>query len=134
MYLIPFIICLNMPLKNRILVSIAPGLSILAFTLAIYRLTIFGDIFAVLAEDPTCEVFAPHVPQHGINLSAPLYPHWARSSAQPEAKFGSLVAMAMTVGPSAREDAAALSTEVNPAPAEDGTSSKGLSWMTKRGH
>ncbi|CAG5179562.1 uncharacterized protein ALTATR162_LOCUS9348 [Alternaria atra] len=41
-YPIPFIMRLNMPLKNRILVSIALGLSILAFILTIYKLTIFG--------------------------------------------------------------------------------------------
>jgi hypothetical protein len=52
---------LNMPLKNRILVSIALGLSILAFILTIYKLTIFGEIFVVLAENPTCQSFTPHV-------------------------------------------------------------------------
>ena len=57
LYPIPFIMRLNMPLKNRILVSIALGLSILAFILSLYKLTIFGEIFVVLAENPTCEFF-----------------------------------------------------------------------------
>jgi hypothetical protein len=60
-YPIPFIMRLNMPLKNRILVSIALGLTILAFILTIYKLTIFGEIFVVLAENPTCELSTPHV-------------------------------------------------------------------------
>jgi hypothetical protein len=62
---------LNMPLKNRILVSIALGLSILAFILTIYKLTIFGEIFVVLAENPTCELFTPHVSQHRTNFVRP---------------------------------------------------------------
>ncbi|RYN29003.1 hypothetical protein AA0114_g12423 [Alternaria tenuissima] len=56
LYPIPFIMRLNMPLKNRILVSIALGLSILASILTIYKLTIFGEIFVVLAENPTYPV------------------------------------------------------------------------------
>jgi hypothetical protein len=70
-YPIPFIMRLNMPLKNRILVSIALGLSILAFILTIYKLTIFGGIFVVLAENPTCELFTPHVSQHRTNFVRP---------------------------------------------------------------
>ena len=71
LYPIPFIMRLNMPLKNRILVSIALGLSILAFILTIYKLTIFGEIFVVLAENPTCESFTPHVSQHRTNFVRP---------------------------------------------------------------
>ncbi|KAG8671943.1 hypothetical protein FPOAC2_05305 [Fusarium poae] len=56
LYPIPFIMRLNMPLKNRILVSIALGLSFLACILSIYKLTIFGEIFVVLAENPTYPV------------------------------------------------------------------------------
>lgn len=66
-YPIPFIMRLNMPLKNRILVSIAMGLSILAFILTIYKLTIFGEIFVVLAENPTCELLGPHPSQYRTN-------------------------------------------------------------------
>ncbi|KAJ8106394.1 hypothetical protein OPT61_g9567 [Boeremia exigua] len=55
-YPIPLIMRLNMPLKDRILFSIALGLSILAFILTIYKLTIFGEIFEVLAENPTYPV------------------------------------------------------------------------------
>ncbi|CEF77524.1 hypothetical protein SNK03_005388 [Fusarium graminearum] len=56
LYPIPFIMRLNMPLKNRILVSIALGLSFMACILSIYKLTIFGEIFVVLAENPTYPV------------------------------------------------------------------------------
>nr|CEG02869.1 unnamed protein product [Fusarium pseudograminearum CS3487] len=56
LYPIPFIMRLNMPLKNRILVSVALGLSFLACILSIYKLTIFGEIFVVLAENPTYPV------------------------------------------------------------------------------
>lgn len=70
-YPIPFIMRLNMPLKNRILVSIALGLTILAFILTIYKLTIFGEIFVVLAENPTCELFTPHISQHRTNSVRP---------------------------------------------------------------
>ncbi|GKU06342.1 integral membrane protein [Fusarium langsethiae] len=56
LYPIPFIMRLNMPLKNRILVSIALGLSFLACILSIYKLTIFGEIFMILAENPTYPV------------------------------------------------------------------------------
>lgn len=56
LYPIPFIMRLNMPLKSRIAVSIALGLSSLACIVSIYKLAIFGDIFAILAEDPTCEL------------------------------------------------------------------------------
>lgn len=59
---------LNMSLKNRILVSIALGLSILAFILAIYKLAIFSDIFVVLAENRTCELSTLHVSQHRTNF------------------------------------------------------------------
>jgi hypothetical protein len=62
------------------------------------------------------------------------FPHWARSSAWPEAKFGLSVAVAMAVGLPARDDAAAPPTEGHPAPAEDGINLKGISWMTRRGH
>lgn len=64
LYPIPFIMRLNMPLKNRILVSIAMGLSILAFVLTIYKLTIFGEIFVVLSKDPTCEFLTRNISQH----------------------------------------------------------------------
>lgn len=71
LYPIPFIMRLNMPLKNRILVSIALGLSILAFILTIYKLTIFGEIFVVLAENPTCESFTTRIFQHRNNFVRP---------------------------------------------------------------
>ncbi|CAG7563106.1 unnamed protein product [Fusarium equiseti] len=56
LYPIPFIMKLNMPLKNRVLVSIALGLSFMACILSIYKLTIFGEIFVILAENPTYPV------------------------------------------------------------------------------
>jgi hypothetical protein len=55
LYPIPFIMRLNMPLKNRIAVSVAMGLSSLACFVSIYKLAIFGEIFEILAVDPTCK-------------------------------------------------------------------------------
>ncbi|KAM5346419.1 hypothetical protein ACJ41O_009424 [Fusarium nematophilum] len=56
LYPIPFIMRLNMPFKSRMAVSIALGLSILASVVSIYKLTIFGSVFEVLAVDPTYPV------------------------------------------------------------------------------
>lgn len=71
LYPIPFIMRLNMPLKNRILVSVAMGLSLLAFILTIYKLTIFGEIFVVLAESPTCKLLHPHLSLHVTDIVRP---------------------------------------------------------------
>jgi hypothetical protein len=57
LYPIPSIMRLNMPLKSRVAVSVALGLSSLACVVSIYKLTIFGEIFAILEVDPTCESF-----------------------------------------------------------------------------
>ncbi|OAQ60667.1 hypothetical protein VFPPC_06781 [Pochonia chlamydosporia 170] len=56
MYPIPFVMRLNMPLKSRIAVSVALGLSALACIVSIYKLAIFGEIFEILAVDPTYPV------------------------------------------------------------------------------
>ncbi|KAJ3545900.1 hypothetical protein NM208_g2281 [Fusarium decemcellulare] len=56
LYPVPFIMRLNMPFKSRVAISIALGLSILASVVSIYKLTIFGSVFEVLAEDPTYPV------------------------------------------------------------------------------
>lgn len=58
MYPIPFVMRLNMPLKSRIAVSVALGLSALACIVSIYKLAIFGEIFEILAVDPTCKLAA----------------------------------------------------------------------------
>ncbi|KAK5997732.1 hypothetical protein PT974_00089 [Cladobotryum mycophilum] len=55
-YPIPFIMKLNMPLKNRIAVSCALSLSSLAFIISIYKLTIFRSVFNELAKDLTYPV------------------------------------------------------------------------------
>lgn len=54
LYPIPLIMRLNMPLRSRIAVSVALGLSMMACFVSIYKLAIFGEVFAILAEDPTC--------------------------------------------------------------------------------
>jgi hypothetical protein len=59
LYPIPFIMRLNMPLKTRIAVATAMGLSVLACVVSIYKLAIFGQIFEILAVDPTCKCSAP---------------------------------------------------------------------------
>ncbi|KAK3997892.1 hypothetical protein QBC44DRAFT_392196 [Cladorrhinum sp. PSN332] len=56
LYPIPFIMRLNMPLKSRIAVSTALGLSVLACVVSIYKLAIFGQVFEILAVDPTYPV------------------------------------------------------------------------------
>lgn len=61
LYPIPFIMRLNMPLKSRIAVSAALGLSVLACAVSIYKLAIFGQVFEILAVDPTCESFSSSV-------------------------------------------------------------------------
>lgn len=54
LYPIPFIMRLNMPLRSRIAVSTAVGFSMMACFVSIYKLAIFGQVFAILAVDPTC--------------------------------------------------------------------------------
>ncbi|RYP12771.1 hypothetical protein DL765_007149 [Monosporascus sp. GIB2] len=56
LYPIPFIMRLNMPLKARIATSGALSLSILACVVSIYKLAIFGEVFAILRQDPTYPV------------------------------------------------------------------------------
>ncbi|KFY59634.1 hypothetical protein V496_05588 [Pseudogymnoascus sp. VKM F-4515 (FW-2607)] len=56
LYPIPLIMRLNMPLKSRIAVSIALGLSGLACIVSIYKLAIFGQVFEILEKDPTYPV------------------------------------------------------------------------------
>ncbi|KAK4193744.1 hypothetical protein QBC35DRAFT_510976 [Podospora australis] len=55
-YPIPFIMRLNMPLRTRVAVSTALGLSALAFVVSVYKLAIFGEIFDMLAVDLTYPV------------------------------------------------------------------------------
>ncbi|KAL2173880.1 uncharacterized protein P884DRAFT_251177 [Thermothelomyces heterothallicus CBS 202.75] len=56
LYPIPFVMRLNMALKTRIAVAVALGLSALACVVSIYKLAIFGQIFEILAKDPTYPV------------------------------------------------------------------------------
>ncbi|KAK8035793.1 hypothetical protein PG991_001866, partial [Apiospora marii] len=51
-YPVPFILRLNMPLKSRVAMSVAMGLTSLAFAVSLYKLIIFGDVFALAAVDP----------------------------------------------------------------------------------
>ena len=55
LYPIPFIMRLNMPLRSRIAVSTALGFSMMACFVSIYKLAIFGQVFEILAVDPTCK-------------------------------------------------------------------------------
>ncbi|KAI1340349.1 hypothetical protein F5Y15DRAFT_55497 [Xylariaceae sp. FL0016] len=52
-YPIPFIMSLHMPLKSRIAVSTALSLSSLACIASIIKLSIFGQVFAIMPTDPT---------------------------------------------------------------------------------
>ncbi|KAB5585701.1 hypothetical protein GE09DRAFT_34086 [Coniochaeta sp. 2T2.1] len=56
LYPIPFIMRLNMPLRSRIAVSTALGFSMMACFVSIYKLAIFGQVFEILAVDPTYPV------------------------------------------------------------------------------
>ncbi|RDW63712.1 hypothetical protein BP6252_11257 [Coleophoma cylindrospora] len=56
LYPIPLVLRLDMPLRSRIAVSISLSLSSLACIVSIYKLVIFGQVFKVLAEDPTYPV------------------------------------------------------------------------------
>ncbi|KAI1138908.1 hypothetical protein F5Y05DRAFT_382864 [Hypoxylon sp. FL0543] len=53
LYPVPFIMKLHMPLKNRIAISAAMSLSVSASGVSIYKLSIFNQVFEVLARDPT---------------------------------------------------------------------------------
>ncbi|KLU81780.1 hypothetical protein MAPG_00861 [Magnaporthiopsis poae ATCC 64411] len=53
LYPIPFIMRLNMPLKSRITVSTSLGLGVVACLVSLYKLIIFGEIFQIVAKDPT---------------------------------------------------------------------------------
>ena len=55
LYPIPLVMRLNMPLRSRMAVASALGLSALACIVSIYKLAIFGQVFEILAVDPTCE-------------------------------------------------------------------------------
>ncbi|KAI2473809.1 hypothetical protein F4781DRAFT_3920 [Annulohypoxylon bovei var. microspora] len=53
LYPVPFIMKLNMQFKNRLAISMAMSLSVLASAISIYKLAIFKEVFDVLATDPT---------------------------------------------------------------------------------
>lgn len=55
LYPIPLIMRLNLRMRSRVTISIAMGLSALACVVSIYKLAIFGQVFALLPVDPTCE-------------------------------------------------------------------------------
>lgn len=44
----------NMPLRSRIAMSTALGFSMIACFVSIYKLAIFGQVFSILAVDPSC--------------------------------------------------------------------------------
>lgn len=58
-YPVPFIMKLNMPFRTRVAISVALSLSIIACIVSIYKLAIFGSVFAILATDPTCKCCKP---------------------------------------------------------------------------
>lgn len=55
LYPVPFIMKLNMPLRNRIAVCFAFGLSALACAVSVYKLAVFQEVFDMMATDRTCE-------------------------------------------------------------------------------
>ncbi|KAL7815749.1 hypothetical protein V8C26DRAFT_103400 [Trichoderma gracile] len=63
-YPIPFIMKLNMPLKNRLAVCFALGLSAMASIVSIYKLSVFTEAFNSMAEDRTYSV--PYLDIFGV--------------------------------------------------------------------
>jgi hypothetical protein len=59
-YPIPFVMKLNMTLRTRIAVSSALSLSVLACVVSVYKLAIFGRVFKLMEEDPTCTFYFKH--------------------------------------------------------------------------
>lgn len=53
LYPVPIIMRLQMPLKTRVAVAIALGLSALACIVSVYKLAMFGALFDLVAADPT---------------------------------------------------------------------------------
>jgi hypothetical protein len=54
LYPVPLIMKLNLPLRNRISVSVILGLGSIACIVQIYKLSILGQAFAIMATDPSC--------------------------------------------------------------------------------
>lgn len=54
-YPVPFVMRLNMPLRNRLAVCFALGLSAMACAVSVYKLSVFQEAFEMMAEDRTCE-------------------------------------------------------------------------------
>ncbi|EHK16347.1 uncharacterized protein TRIVIDRAFT_39171, partial [Trichoderma virens Gv29-8] len=63
-YPVPFIMRLNMPLKNRLAVCAALGLSAIACAVTIYKLTVFQEAFEQMAVDRTYSV--PYLDIFGV--------------------------------------------------------------------
>jgi hypothetical protein len=55
LYPTPAIMRLHMPLRARFAVAVAMSLSGLACVLSVYKLAIFGRVFEIMPEDPTCK-------------------------------------------------------------------------------
>ncbi|KAL6901222.1 hypothetical protein GGI43DRAFT_371321 [Trichoderma evansii] len=64
LYPVPFIMRLNMPLRNRIAVCFAFGLSALACAVSIYKLAVFDSVFQMMATDRTYSV--PYLDIFGV--------------------------------------------------------------------
>ncbi|KAM0251708.1 hypothetical protein ACHAQJ_008029 [Trichoderma viride] len=64
LYPVPFIMRLNMPLRNRLAVCFALGLSALACAVSIYKLTVFTEAFDMMAKDRTYSV--PYLDIFGV--------------------------------------------------------------------
>ncbi|KAL6693273.1 hypothetical protein J3F84DRAFT_76370 [Trichoderma pleuroticola] len=63
-YPIPFIMRLNMPLRNRLAVCFALGLSAMACAVSVYKLTVFQDAFREMEQDRTYSV--PYLDIFGV--------------------------------------------------------------------
>lgn len=55
LYPVPHVMRLNMPLKTRIGVSLSLSLGLVGFAISIYKFTIFPELGALVATDPSCK-------------------------------------------------------------------------------
>ncbi|KAL7783434.1 hypothetical protein V8C37DRAFT_397185 [Trichoderma ceciliae] len=64
LYPVPFVMRLNMPMRNRLAVCFALGLSALACAVSVYKLAIFQDAFDMMEKDRTYSV--PYLDIFGV--------------------------------------------------------------------
>lgn len=54
LYPVPFVMKLRMPMRNRVSISLCLSLGAFACAISVYKLSIIGQAFAIMGDDPTC--------------------------------------------------------------------------------